>query len=132
MTRGSMLLHRARVVNLASGIGSSSQYIERTLARQLHHPLSDGVRPLAQRWNRPLNLGCSSHWQLASIDAHGTRVAGGCLLAGDAKLEKTPIPQPADFKSLPSRDVLGPRHVVSRLLAQFETFWASAGDHRVT
>ena len=38
--------------------------------------------------------------------------------------KKSPFPQPADFKPLPSRDALGPRHVISRLLGQFETFGA--------
>jgi hypothetical protein len=61
-----------------------------------------------------------------------TRVAGGCLLADDAKVEKTQFPQPADLQPRPSRDALGPRHVISRLLAQFETFGASAGHYRVT
>ena len=54
------------------------------------------------------------------------------LLADDAKLEKSPCPEPADLQPLPSRDTFAPRHVVSRLLAQFETFRGSVGHHRVT
>jgi hypothetical protein len=58
---------------------------------------------------------------------HGTRIAGGCLLADDLKLEKSRFSQTANSKAFPSRDSLGVRHVISRLLGQFETFRAELG-----
>lgn len=61
-----------------------------------------------------------------------TRFDADHLLANDAKLEEIAMSQLADFQPLPSRDALGPRHVVSRLLAQFETIRASPGHCRVT
>ncbi len=98
---------------------------------------SEALRPSVGRtertWRRWLATAETlESWRVAEKSSHGTWVAGGCLLADDAKLEKTPFPQPADLQPLPSRDALGPRHAISRLLAQFETFRALVGRHRVT
>ena len=59
------------------------------------------------------------------LAGHGLR--RDYLLADDAKLEKTPFSQLADFQPLPSRDSLGVYHVISRLLGQFKTFRGENG-----